>query len=144
MCCRLQVTPSGESYEGKRRPGRKQRQTTAGIWRDHFTSPAGDCPYTGISSGPNAMYGKTLPLLSPSVFLVIAEGFLETITVCSCYAFVVTQTTIVYVAAEYCAQRVCLYDSHTYLRNHTSTNFTVFLRMLPMAVARSSSGSVVM
>ena len=30
VCCRLQVAPSGESYEGKRRPGRKQRQTTAG------------------------------------------------------------------------------------------------------------------
>ena len=30
VCCRLQVAPSGDSYEGKRRPGRKQRQTTAG------------------------------------------------------------------------------------------------------------------
>ena len=30
VCSRLQVAPSGESYEGKRRPGRKQRQTTAG------------------------------------------------------------------------------------------------------------------
>jgi len=30
VCCRLQVAPSGESYEGKHRPGRKQRQTTAG------------------------------------------------------------------------------------------------------------------
>jgi len=30
LCCRLQVAPSGESYEGKRRPGRKQWQTTAG------------------------------------------------------------------------------------------------------------------
>jgi len=29
VCYRLQVAPSGESYEGKRRPGRKQRQTTA-------------------------------------------------------------------------------------------------------------------
>ena len=29
VCCRLQVTPSSESYEGKRRPGRKQLQTTA-------------------------------------------------------------------------------------------------------------------
>ena len=29
VCCRLQVALSGESYEGKRRPGRKQRQTTA-------------------------------------------------------------------------------------------------------------------
>ena len=33
----VQVAPSGERYEGKRRPGRKQRQTTAGymVW---FTS----------------------------------------------------------------------------------------------------------
>ena len=30
VCCRLQVAPSGESYEGKRRPGRKQWQTAAG------------------------------------------------------------------------------------------------------------------
>jgi len=30
VCCRLQVAPSGERYEGKRRLGRKQRQTTAG------------------------------------------------------------------------------------------------------------------
>ena len=30
VCCRLQVAPSGECYEGKRRPGRKQWQTTAG------------------------------------------------------------------------------------------------------------------
>ena len=30
VCCHLQVAPSGESYEGKRRPGRKQWQTTAG------------------------------------------------------------------------------------------------------------------
>jgi len=29
VCCRLQIVPSGESYEGKRRPGRKQWQTTA-------------------------------------------------------------------------------------------------------------------
>ena len=27
VCCHLQVAPSGESYEGKRRPGRKQQQT---------------------------------------------------------------------------------------------------------------------
>ena len=30
VCCRLQVAPPGESYEGKRRPGGKQWQTTAG------------------------------------------------------------------------------------------------------------------
>jgi len=30
VCCRLQVAPPGESYEGKHRPGRKQWQTIAG------------------------------------------------------------------------------------------------------------------
>jgi len=37
VCCRLQVAPSGESYGGNRRPGRKQRQTTAG-YMAWFTS----------------------------------------------------------------------------------------------------------
>jgi len=42
VCCRLQVAPSGESCEGKRRPGRKKWQTTAGFYGViHFTSPAG-------------------------------------------------------------------------------------------------------
>jgi len=55
VCCRLQVAPSGERYEGKRRPGRKQRQTTAG-YMAWFTSRhlRADWLYTGISSGPNA------------------------------------------------------------------------------------------
>ena len=34
VCCRLQVAPSGERYGGNRRPGRKQRQTTAGFMAD--------------------------------------------------------------------------------------------------------------
>jgi len=66
VCCRLQVALSGESYEGKRRPGRKQWQTTAGsmAW---FTSRhlRADCLYTpGSAPGPTLgnEYGKTLPL----------------------------------------------------------------------------------
>ena len=57
VCCRLQVAPSGESYEGKRRPGRKQWQTTA-KYMAWFTSRhlRADCLYTGISFGPNARW----------------------------------------------------------------------------------------
>ena len=60
VCCRLQVAPSGESYEGKRRPGRKQ-----GIWRDslHVTCGLTACT-PGSAPGPTLgnEYGKTLPL----------------------------------------------------------------------------------
>ena len=44
VCCRLQVAPSGESYEGKRRPGRKQWQTTARYTAWFTSSPAGWLP----------------------------------------------------------------------------------------------------
>jgi len=45
VCCRLQVAPSGERYEGKRRPGRKHWQTTARFFGViYFTSPAGWLP----------------------------------------------------------------------------------------------------
>ena len=75
MCCRLQVAPSGESYEGKRRLCRKQRQTTAGlprIWRDslHVTCGLTACT-PGSAPGPTLgnEYGKTLPFLP--VFTVL-------------------------------------------------------------------------
>ena len=71
VCCRLQVAPSGESYEGKRRPGRKQWQTTdtititISIWRDslHVTCGLTACT-PGSAPGPTLgnEYGKTLPL----------------------------------------------------------------------------------
>ena len=66
VCCRLQVAPSGERYEGKRRPGRKQRQTIKllGIWRDslHVTCGLTACT-PGSVPGPTLgnEYGKTLP-----------------------------------------------------------------------------------
>jgi len=52
VCCRLQVAPSGESYEGNQ----AWQKVTAAYCQVygviHFTSPA-DCLYTGISFGPN-------------------------------------------------------------------------------------------
>jgi len=67
VCCHLQVAPSGKSYEVKRRPGRKQWQTTAiGIWRDslHVTCGLTACK-PGSAPGPTLgnKYGKTLPLV---------------------------------------------------------------------------------
>ena len=66
VCCRLHVAPSGEIYEGKRRPGRKQWQTTAiGIWRDslHVTCGLTACtPGSAPSPTLGNEYGKTLPL----------------------------------------------------------------------------------
>ena len=63
MCCRLQVAPSGESYEGKRMPVRKQWQTILlGIWRDslHVTCGLTVCT-PGSAPGPTLgnEYGKT-------------------------------------------------------------------------------------
>jgi len=75
VCCRLQVAPSGESYEGKRRPGRKQRQTTAGyIWRDSLHVTWGLTAYTpGSAPGPTLgnEYGKTLPFFSTVMYLSV-------------------------------------------------------------------------
>jgi len=46
--------------------------------------------------------------------------------------------------AEYCDERVCVFVCpRSYLRNYTS-DLHLFLCMLPMAVARSSPGGVVM
>jgi len=56
-----QVAPPGESYEGKRRPGRKQWQTTAGYIRDslHVTCGLTACT-PGSAPGPTLgnEYGK--------------------------------------------------------------------------------------
>jgi len=68
VCCRLQVAPSGESYEGNRRPGRKERQPTAGsLLRDslHVTFGLTACT-PGSAPGPTLgnEYGKTLPFFT--------------------------------------------------------------------------------
>ena len=68
VCCCLHIAPSGESYEGKRRPGRKQWQTTARyIWRDslHVTCGLTACT-PGSAPGPTIgnEYGKTLPFFT--------------------------------------------------------------------------------
>jgi len=64
VCCRLQVTPSGESYEGKRMAESNDR-LLLGIWRDslHVTCGLTACT-PGSASGPTLSneYGKTLPL----------------------------------------------------------------------------------
>jgi len=65
VCCRLQIAPSGESYGGNGRPGRKQWQTTARyIWRDslHVTCGLTACT-PGSAPGPTLgnEYGKILP-----------------------------------------------------------------------------------
>jgi len=55
VCCCLQVAPPGERYGGNRRPGRKQRQTTAELskWRDslHVTCGLTACT-PGSAPGP--------------------------------------------------------------------------------------------
>ena len=65
VCCRLQVAPSAESYEGKRRPGRKQfGRLLLGIWRDSLDVTCGLTACTpGSAPGPTlgSEYGKTLP-----------------------------------------------------------------------------------
>ena len=78
VCCRLQVAPSGESYEGNRRPGRKQWQPTHGatkmsllpcLWRDslHVTCGLTACapgsapgPTLGSECGENFTFTFTL------------------------------------------------------------------------------------
>ena len=41
VCCRLQVAPSGESYEGNRRPAESNGSLLLVYGVIHFTSPAG-------------------------------------------------------------------------------------------------------
>jgi len=65
VCCCLQVAPSGESYGGNCRPGRKKWQPTArSIWHDslHVTCGLTACTL-GSALGPTLgnEYGKTLP-----------------------------------------------------------------------------------
>ena len=114
VCCRLQVAPSGESYEGKRRPGRKQRQTTAGIWRDslHVT-----CGLTACTPG-----SAPGPTLGNRVWASFTFTFTPQID-------------------ERNSLSVC---PHTYLRNHASKLLQIFAaRCLQIAaVIRSYLGGV--
>jgi len=81
VCCRLQVSPSGESCECKRRPGRKQWQTP-GLWREllHVTCGLAACT-PGSAPGPTLSneYGKTLPLTLP--YSITERGVPELIPV---------------------------------------------------------------
>ena len=63
VCCRLQVAPSGESYEGKRRLAESNGRLLLGIWRDSLHVICGLTACTpGSAPGPTLgnEYGKTL------------------------------------------------------------------------------------
>jgi len=66
VCCRLQIAPSGESYEGKRSLAESNGRLLLGIWRDslHVTRGLNACT-PGSAPGPTLgnEYGKTLPLI---------------------------------------------------------------------------------
>ena len=64
VCCRLQVAPSGERYEGKTQARQKATaKLLLGIWRDslHVTCGLTACT-PGSAPGPTLSneYGKTL------------------------------------------------------------------------------------
>jgi len=67
VCCRLQVAPSGESYEGNRRPAESNGSLLPGLWRDslHVTCGLTACT-PGAAPGPTLgnQYGKTLPFFT--------------------------------------------------------------------------------
>ena len=64
VCCRLQVAPSGESYEGKRRLAESNGRLLLGIWRDslHVTCGLTACiPESAPGPTLGNEYEKTLP-----------------------------------------------------------------------------------
>ena len=67
VCCRLQVAPSGERYEGKKvnaGPAESNGRLLLGIWRDSLHVICGLIACTpGSAPGPTLgnEYGKTLP-----------------------------------------------------------------------------------
>jgi len=85
VCCHLQVAPSGESYEGKRRPAESNGRLLLGIWRDslHVTCGLTAC-IPGSAPGPTLgnEYGKTLPF-----YLVIANFKAVTFHKCALSAY---------------------------------------------------------
>jgi len=64
VCCRLQVPPSGESYEGNAGPTESNGSPLPDIWREslHVTCGLTACT-PGSAPGPTLgnEYGKTLP-----------------------------------------------------------------------------------
>ena len=73
VCCRLQVAPSGESYEGLTE---SNGRLLLGIWRDSLHATCGLTACTpGSAPGPTLgnEYGKTLPLLFTVVNLRLAR-----------------------------------------------------------------------
>ena len=87
MCCRLQVAPSGESYEVTAGPAESNGSLLPGIRRDslHVTCGLTACT-PGSAPGPTLgnEYGKTLPLPhlgSPTLLtLTVASRDPDTIT----------------------------------------------------------------
>jgi len=77
VCCRLQVAPSGESYEGKPGLAESNGRLLLGIWRDslHVTCGLTACT-AGSAPGPalGNEYGKTLPFTTPVTTLLLSSG----------------------------------------------------------------------
>ena len=92
VCCRLQVAPSAESYEGKRRPGRKQWQTTA-RYMALFTSRhlRADCCTPGSAPGPtlgNDRVWENFTFFIPPIKCVVNNKLLRCCDVCMVVCYV--------------------------------------------------------
>ena len=71
VCCRLQVAPSGESYEGKRSLAESNGSLLSGLWRDSLDVTCGLTACTpGSAPGPTLGndYGK-------KTFFIVGPGY---------------------------------------------------------------------